>query len=342
MNNEAPAQLTPRRLLAFSFGFAPPAIIEAGIRLGVFDLLDGSTRTAAEVAAAIGAQTRAARLVLNALVGLELLTKDPQERYALTAESAEYLVSGKPTFHGAFFLLVAKPMFSEWSRLCEIVRDGRPAYRIDEEQDGTGFFQQFVEHIFPIHLAGARRLAEIIGMARLTAPCSVLDLAAGSGVWSIAMAQASPHVAVTAVDWPGIIPITKKVTAREGVAPRYRYVAGDLHAADFGNAHKLATLGHILHSEGEARSRRLLAKTFDALAPGGTIAIAEILVDEDRKGPLPALLFAVNMLVNSESGDTFSFAEITDWLRAAQFDEIRTVEVPGLAPRIVLATKPKR
>lgn len=342
MNAVPPAQLTPSRLLAFSFGFAPPAVIEAGIRLGIFDLLDSGARTAAEIAAAIGAQARGVRFVLNALVGLDLLTKDPRERYALTAESAEYLVSGKPTFHGAFFLLIAEPMFSEWSKLCDIVRNGRPAHRIDEEQSGTRFFQQFVEHIFPIHIAAARRLAEILGIARLTAPYSVLDLAAGSGVWSIAMAQASAHVTVTAVDWPGIIPITKKVTTREGVAPRYRFVPGDLHAANFGSGHAVATLGHILHSEGEARSRRLLAKTFDALSPGGTIAIAEILVDADRKGSLPALLFAVNMLVNSESGDTFSLEEITDWLRAAQFEEVRTVEAPGLARRIILATKPRR
>jgi SAM-dependent methyltransferase len=342
MNSVSSAQLSPTRLMAFSFGFAPPAIIEAGIRLGVFNLLDQGAKTADDLATAVGAQARGLRLLLNALVGLELLTKDPHGRYALTAESAEFLVSGKPTFHGAFFLLIGEPMFSEWSKLCAIVRNGRPVHRINEEESGTRFFQQFVEHIFPIHLAAARRLAEILCISRATAPCSVLDLAAGSGVWSIAMAQASPHVTVTAVDWPGIIPITKKVTAREGVAPRYRFVAGDLRAADFGGGHAIATLGHILHSEGEARSRRLLAKTFDALAPGGTIAIPEILVDANRQGPLPALLFAVNMLVNSEAGDTFSLEEITDWLHAAHFNDVRTVEAPGLAPRIILATKPSR
>lgn len=342
MSAVSQAQLTPSRLMAFSFGFAPPAIIEAGIRLGIFDLLDDGAKTANDIAAAIGGQIRGVRLVLNALVGLALLTRDQQRRYALTAESAEYLVSGKSTFHGAFFLLIGDPMFSEWSKLCAIVRDGRPVHRINEEQNGTKFFQQFVEHIFPIHVAAARRLAETLGMARLTTLCSVLDLAAGSGVWSIALAQASPHVTVTAVDWPGIIPLTKKITAREGVASRYRYVAGDLHAADFGGGHAIATLGHILHSEGEARSRQLLKRTFDALAPGGTIAIAEILVDANRQGPLPALLFAVNMLVNSEAGDTFSLEEITDWLHAAKFDEVRTVDVPGLAPRIILASKPGR
>lgn len=338
----SPAQPTPARLMAFSFGFAPPAIIEAGIRLHIFDLLDDGAKTADDIAAAIGAQSRALRRVLDALVGLDLLTKGPNERYALTAESAEFLVSGRPTFHGAFFLLIGEPMFSEWSKLCAIVRNGRPAHRINKEESGTRFFQQFVEHIFPIHFAAARRLAEILNISGITAPFSVLDLAAGSGVWSVAMAQASPHVTVTAVDWPGIIPITQKVTAREGVASRYRYVAGDLHAADFGSSHAIATLGHILHSEGEARSRRLLEKAFDALAPGGTIAVAEILVDVDRKGPLPALLFAVNMLVNSDCGDTFSLEEITDWLHAAKFDKVRTVEVPGLAPRIILATKPSR
>jgi O-methyltransferase len=109
--------------------------------------------------------------------------------------------------------------------------------------------------------------------------------------------------------------------------------------ANFGSGHAIATAVHILHSEGEARSRLLLKKAFSALAPRGTIAIAEILVDPDRASPLPALLFSVNMLVNSDRGDTFSLGEISAWLSDAGFRDIRTVEAPGLAPRIILATK---
>jgi hypothetical protein len=145
---------------------------------------------------------------------------------------------------------------------------------------------------------------------------------------------------VTAVDWAGVIPITQKVTARLGVADRFRFVEGDLLESDFGSGHKIAIAGHILHSEGEERSRLLLKKTFEALAPGGTIAIAEILVDADRKGPLPALIFAVNMLVNSDQGDAFSLGEISGWLREAGFSNVRTVEAPGLASLLILATKP--
>jgi SAM-dependent methyltransferase len=340
MNLMASKAITPERLLGFTFGFGPPAIIETAIRLGVFDLLDKGARSVGEIAAASGASARGVRIVLNALVGLDLLTKDRLERYALTPESAQFLVSGKPTFHGAFFMLTSERMLSEWGKLCSVVRSGRPTHRINEEESGTKFFQQFVEDIFPIHFPAARCLAQTLQLSNLTAPFSVLDLAAGSGVWSVAMAKESPHVAVTALDWPGVIPITRKVTEREGVAARYRFVADDLLAADFGSGHSAAILGHILHSEGEGRSRRLLKKAFNALAPGGTIAIAEILVDPDRRGPLPALLFAVNMLVNSESGDTFSLEEIGAWLDDAHFDQVRTIDAPGLARKILLATKP--
>jgi ubiquinone/menaquinone biosynthesis C-methylase UbiE len=330
---------TPERLMGFTFGFAPPLIIEAAIRHRVFDLLDAGAKTVHDICTQTSTSTRGMRVLLNALVGLELLTKDQAGRYALTAESATFLVSTRPSFHGAFFLLTSEPMLPAWRTLYEVVRTGRPAQQINREQDGVPFFLKFVEDIFPIHYPAARHVAEVLGISAVTAPVSVLDLAAGSGVWSVALAQQSPHVRVTAVDWPGVIPTTRKVTTRVGVADRFEFVGGDLLQVSFGGGHAIATAGHILHSEGEARSRLLLKKTLDALAPGGTIVIAEILVDANRASPLPALIFALNMLVNSDQGDTFSLDEISRWLDDVGFKNIRTVEAPGLAPLIILATK---
>jgi ubiquinone/menaquinone biosynthesis C-methylase UbiE len=167
----------------------------------------------------------------------------------------------------------------------------------------------------------------------------VLDLAAGSGVWGIALAEQSPQVHITAVDWPAVLAVTKKSARRHGVGRRLTVVPGDLSKARLGKDHQVATLGHILHSEGRARSRELLKKTFEALAPGGTIAIMEFLVNDDRTDPVVGLLFAVNMLVNTEEGDTFSFEEISGWLREAGFAKPRLLKVPAVSP-LVLATKP--
>jgi 2-polyprenyl-3-methyl-5-hydroxy-6-metoxy-1,4-benzoquinol methylase len=340
MPSTSDTPVSPERLMGFTFGFAPPLMIEAAIRHRVFDALEKGAKTINALCVETGTSPRGLRIVLNALVGLDLLSKDEVGRYALTKESATFLISGKSSFHGAFFLLTSEPMLSSWGKLHEIMRTGRPSHCINREGDGVAFFQQFVEDIFPIHYAGAQALAKALDVSKAESPVSVLDLAAGSGVWSIPMAQHSPQVRVTAVDWPGIIAITQKVTARHGVADRYAFVAGDLHKADFGQGHAIATLGHILHSEGEERSRQLLRKTFDALTPGGTIAIAEILVDAERRSAVPALIFAVNMLVNSDQGDTFTFDEIRSWLHDAGFERVRTVEAPGLAPLLILATKP--
>jgi ubiquinone/menaquinone biosynthesis C-methylase UbiE len=166
-----------------------------------------------------------------------------------------------------------------------------------------------------------------------------LDLAAGSGVWGIALAKKSAHVSVTAVDWPNVLNVTRKIAQREGVAERFSYIGGDLAEADFGGGYNVATLGHILHSEGEERSRVLLKKTGAAMAPGGTIAIAEFLVNEERTGPQVSLVFAVNMLVATERGDTYSFGQIAGWLRKAGFVNARTVDSPGPSP-LILANRP--
>ena len=127
---------------------------------------------------------------------------------------------------------------------------------------------------------------------------------------------------------------------RHGVDGRLSFAPGDLLEADFGLGHQIATIGHILHSEGIERSRQLLKKTFNALAPGGTVAIMEFLCDDDRGGPPAALIFAVNMLVHTDVGDTFTFAEISGWLREAGFENPRLLEVPAVSP-LILATKPQ-
>src|SRR5262245_20147023 len=108
-------QVTPERLMQLTFGFAPPLIIEAAIRHRVFDLLDEGAKTVEKLCAETQTSSRGLRAILNALVGLELLAKDDEERYALTPESAAFLVRGKLAFHGAFFLLTSEPMLSEWA-----------------------------------------------------------------------------------------------------------------------------------------------------------------------------------------------------------------------------------
>lgn len=338
MNTKKKTAITPERLMQFAWGYAPPLIIEAAVKHRLFDLLAASPGGAAELAKRARVSVRGVQAVCNALVGLGLLARNGG-RYALTEESARFLVSGQPAYHGGLFRHISTQLLPDWFGLDETVRTGKPSVRVNSRKQGAKFFSEFVESLFPLSYPAARSLGAHLGVAKARQPVRVLDLAAGSGVWGVALAELSPQVYVTAVDWPPVLAVTEKVARRHGVANRLTKVPGDLLVAPFGENYHVATLGHILHSEGRDRSRRLLKKAFDALAAGGTIAIMEFLVEADRSGPPRALLFAVNMLVHTEAGDTFSFEEISGWLREAGFIKPRLLKVPGPSP-LVLATKP--
>ena len=220
-------------------------------------------------------------MLLNALVGLELLAKSG----SLRADAGERGLSrqqqaGLPRRHVAPSQHPADPPLAETHR-------GRAERQTaDRRQPGNAggeFFREFVEDLFTNGYPSAKVLADHLLAKAPAGPYRVLDLAAGSGVWSIALAEKSPMVQVTVVDWPAVIPVCEKVTARRGVGDRYGYLPGDLLDADFGSGFQAATLGHILHSEGEPEPGAL-KKTFAALAPGGVVAIAEMTPNEDRTG----------------------------------------------------------
>jgi ubiquinone/menaquinone biosynthesis C-methylase UbiE len=281
-------------------------------------------------------------MLLSAIVGLGFLMREgtgETSRFRLTPEADAFLVEGRPGYHGAFVQLSSRHLAESWKNLTECVRAGAPVTRLENPEEGAAFWGELVGAIFPLSYPAASRVAAELRQIYPGKSLRLLDVGAGSGVWSIPTAQSDPAARVVAFDLPSTLEHTRRFTERLGVAGQYEYRAGDFREDSLGEAEfDAAVLGHICHGEGVEHSRRLLARVARALKPGGTIVIGDFLPDENRTGPPFPLLFALMMLVGTTEGDTFTFSEYATWLREAGFRDARLLEVPAPSP-VVLATR---
>ena len=184
MATESKLAIKPDQIMRYAWGYAAPFILEAGVRNGLFDALADGPKTLAEVRDRTGASERGVRMILNALVGLGLLTKDGPTRYALTPEADAYLVSSKPGYLGGFLRHTSSHLIPKWLDLTEIVRTGRPAEAVNQEQAGSEFFRQVRRRPVPAQLRGGQRPGRRPGTStrrpgRL--PCSTWRPAPASG-----------------------------------------------------------------------------------------------------------------------------------------------------------------
>jgi ubiquinone/menaquinone biosynthesis C-methylase UbiE len=321
------------------FSFAPSRILTTGVQLGVFSHIAEGKQTAAEIAHAEGANPRGMRMLLDALAALELVHK-ADGRYELAPLAAEYLVRGNPNYIGAM-LEKGDAISAPWLHLTETIRTGVPPNRVNEQKTAEEFFPPLVEALHVLGRESARRTAEFLGAGVSHTGMRVVDIACGSGVWGIAIAEADPRARVTAQDYPGILTgTTRKYLAHHGVDKQYDFLPGDLNQVDFGESRfDLALLGNIVHSEGERSSRALFRRLARALKPAGRIAIVDMVPNDERTGPPFAVLFALNMLVHTGAGDTYTLSEYRQWLNEAGFGRVEAADIGSHSPLIVASKR---
>jgi SAM-dependent methyltransferase len=207
---------------------------------------------------------------------------------------------------------------------------------LGKPSEGAEVFSVLVYRLFPGNYLAAQKLFRALPKTVQSRPLSVLDVGAGSAAWSIPFAEANPRTRVVALDFGPVLGTARHFTRACGVEAQYTFRAGDLRRVGFGReALDVALLGQICHSEGAAGTRRLFRKVHQALRPGGLMLVADVYPDEERRGRdggSHALLFALNMLVHSEQGDTFPVSEYRSWATAAGFRRFRAIALGGPAP----------
>ena len=326
---------SPMMLMDTAWGFTRTQVLESGVELDIFTQIGRGHTNSKSLAQAIGASERGVRILLNALVGLRVLEKVGGQ-YQLTEGARIFLCKDSPAYMGEWLLHVNQLM-PAWEHLTEVVRTGVPPKKVEGDGDRGEFFSKLVAGLFTMNAPGAQAAAK--AMVGQRSGLRILDIGAGSGVWGIAFAQRDPLARVTLADYPKVLAVATQFVAQHGLANRFEYLAGNFREVDFGREqYDIALLGHICHSEGARNTQTLFQRIRRALKPGGRLLIAEFLVDEERRTETFPLLFAVNMLVNTEEGDTFSMSEMRTWLGEAGFKTVEMLEAPAPSPLIVATT----
>jgi precorrin-6B methylase 2 len=302
------------------------------VELGLFAAV-GQAATAAEVAGRIGADTRATERLMNALVGLGFLERNRDGVYALT-ESGRCLVPGQPD-GVAEALGHTLRLWNTWSTLTECVRAG---HAVETGWATDGFSTE--SFIAAMHYNSRNRAAAVVASLDLTGVSRVLDVGGGSGGYAIALCNAKRDLTATVFDRPTVTPLTRRYAEEAGVGDRVRTVDGDYNTDELGGGYDLVLLSAIVHSNSADENVALLRKCHAALVSGGQIVIQDYLMNDDRTEPVSGAMFALNMLVNTAAGDSYTETEIRGWLDATGFEETRRIDPPGSPTGLLVARKP--
>ena len=322
-----------------NFNFAPQAVLFTALKLGIFEALAEGPGGAGGVASATGCAPRGVGMLLNSMVAMGLLEKDSGV-YRLNDLSRDYFLRSSGNYLGSL-LICSDQLLKLWLHLPDAVETGRPVLPLLSEKERERLNLDIVEALFHVHRASAWELAALFKKEFFfdKPEIKILDVAAGSAVWSLPFALETERVEVTAVDFLPVLEVAKKFVREFGVRWQYRFIADDIRTAEFGtDEYDLALLGHICHSEGAEWSRRLIGKCFRALKKDGRLLIMDYLPDEERKSAQMPLLLALNALLGTEEGDTFTSSEYCEWLSASGFAHVETFVAAAGSP-VVMATK---
>jgi SAM-dependent methyltransferase len=320
------------RLDELAAGYTHSQILFTALRAQVFRCLEGPVR-AEDVAHELGWQVRGTRKLLDGLVALGLVEKY-HEDYCNAPIAAQCLVSGAPGDQTNILLHRAHG-WNAWSKLGLAVKNAEP----------VADMQGMPEEELRAFILGMDDIARdsavaVMNAVDLSPYRRVMDLGGGPGSYPITFLERHGEMRATLVDRPKVIAIAREQVEKAGLSGRFDFVEGDLVQDPLPRDHDLIFVSNVVHMLSPDENQELIRRCFEVLAPGGLLILKDFFTDRDHAGPPFSLLFAIQMLLHTPGGDTYSEDEVAAWSEAAGFEKGHVVSLTEQT-RLWLAKKPR-
>ncbi len=331
----------PAPILDLIEAFRRSKTMFSAVRLGVFDQLEEKSQRADSLAAKLNVNASALARLLDACVALRLLDREAGT-YSNSARASKYLVSSSPETFAGYIVYSDQSLYQLWGHLDDAVREGTNRW-----SQTFGSRDALFDYYFRDPDATAAFVKAMNGFGRLSSPRVVrafdlsgfhhlVDLGGATGHLAVAACEAYPNLRATVLDLARVEPFARTYIAESSVSDRVTFVQSDFFADPLPPA-DLYSLGRIVHDWADPQIHALLRKISSALPTDGGILLAEALVNDERTGPVYALMQDLNMLVCTE-GRERTFAEYQALLEADGFSAVRSHRT-GAPVDAVFATK---
>jgi SAM-dependent methyltransferase len=314
--------------------------MQARIMLSAADLdlcteLDRKPRTARELATDLALDERALQRVLDCLVVTGVLAKTGG-CYRLTERGGPL-----SSLHPESILPMIRhmsSMWANWSQLTETVRMGsNPCLTPVLGEKDKDVMNAFIGAMHVIGQGLSREIADALDLSSFT---MLLDIGGGSGTYAMAFLEKNPRMQAVIFDFPGVIELARERIAGTPFADRVSFAQGDFYRDELPSGCDCALLSAIIHQNSPQENTELFRKINRALVPGGCVLIRDHIMDAERTSPAAGAFFAINMLVATPAGDTYTFAEVNDMLENADFTDVQLAKTGNRMDCLVQARKP--
>jgi SAM-dependent methyltransferase len=312
--------------------FQEARILLTGVELDLFTRLARQGHTALEVARALRTDERATRMLLDALTAMGLLTKSKAVYH--TARSVAPLLDARAEHTVLPMARHLAHLWQTWTGLTGVVRLGKVPPRVQRDEEMLRSF------ICAMHVVAAPQARALVRAIRPDRARRLLDVGGGPATYTIAFLRASPGLKATLFDLPPVIEIAREQLRKAGLLSRVDLVPGDFYRDPLPGGHDLTFLSAIIHQNSLDQNRELYGKIHEALVPGGRLVVRDHVMAPSRTRPAAGAIFAINMLVATAGGGTYTLAEIRAGLEAVGFRGIKLIRSGETMDGLVEARRP--